>query len=294
LGKIGEISMANGMKFSRRDFLKMSGAAALDLLGIGLLGTGYGTQVEPGWVEVKRLSLKLPRLGHSFSGLRLAQISDIHMGGWMTRERLQHVVALTLAERPHIAVLTGDFVYASKAENLVDLQAALSPLSQQVMTFGVLGNHDYWANASAVREMLSRCGIVELANRVHSVSLNGEQFHLAGLDDVWVGDARLDEVVTALPESGAAVLLTHEPDYADVSAAIGRFDLQISGHSHGGQINIPFYGPPMLPYLGRKYPIGLYQVGEMLQYTNRGVGMTGLEVRLNCRPEITIFTLDAA
>ena len=77
--------------------------------------------------------------------------------------------------------------------------------------------------------------------------------------------------------------MAHEPDYADVSALTGRFDLQVSGHSHGGQVVIPFVGPPILPHLGRKYPSGLYQVGNMYQYTNRGVGMGEFQFGLIAR-----------
>jgi hypothetical protein len=115
--------------------------------------------------------------------------------------------------------------------------------------------------------------------------------HLAGVDDVWESQDRLDLVLEALPDAGAAILLAHEPDFADVSAAAGRFDLQLSGHSHGGQVIFPLRGPLVLPRYARKYPIGLYQVGGMLQYTNRGLGMIPPRVRFNCRPEVTVFTL---
>jgi predicted MPP superfamily phosphohydrolase len=87
--------------------------------------------------------------------------------------------------------------------------------------------------------------------------------------------------------------LAHEPDFADTSAATGRFDLQLSGHTHGGQVVLPFIGPPILPHLGRKYPSGLYKVQEMFQYTNRGVGMARLPLRINCPPEITVFILES-
>ena len=116
---------------------------------------------------------------------------------------------------------------------------------------------------------------------------------MGGVDDVWSGIARLDVVLEKLPEDGAAILLAHEPDFADASAATGRFDLQISGHTHGGQVVVPFYGAPILPYLGQRYPAGLYQVGDMLQYTNRGVGMARIPIRINCPPEITLFTLES-
>ena len=165
-------------------------------------------------------------------------------------------------------------------------------LTERRTTLAVLGNHDYWTNANAVREALASCGILELGNDVYSLSNEGDQLHIAGVDDVQEKHHRLDIVLNKLPQTGAAILLAHEPDFADRSAETGRFDLQLSGHSHGGQVVLPFIGAPVLPYLGRKYPSGLYRVGRMWQYTNRGVGMASLKIRFNCRPEITVFTLE--
>jgi predicted MPP superfamily phosphohydrolase len=171
-----------------------------------------------------------------------------------------------------------------------ELADALRPLVSQVQSIAVLGNHDYRMGAPVIREMLAELGIQELDNDVLTLQRGGDVFHFAGVDDPWNGYPRLRRVTSLLPENGAAVLLAHEPDYADISAAVGRFDLQISGHSHGGQVVPPGLGPLVLPYMGRKYPAGLYQVGKMLQYTNRGLGMTAPYLRLNCRPEITLFT----
>lgn len=97
-----------------------------------------------------------------------------------------------------------------------------------------------------------------------------------------------------LAAGAGAILLAHEPDFADLSAPTGRFALQLSGHSHGGQISLPLLGAPILPPFGRRYPRGRYQVGEMIQYNNRGLGMVQPSRRFNCRPEITLFTLRAA
>jgi predicted MPP superfamily phosphohydrolase len=142
--------------------------------------------------------------------------------------------------------------------------------------------------------MIEDSSIVNVSNGMHTISREDAALHFAGVDDFWERKDRLDDVLETLPDEGAAVLLAHEPDYADISSATGRFDLQISGHSHGGQIILPFVGPPIVPPYALKYPLGLYQVGDMLQYTNRGVGMLSPRVRLNCRPEITVFTLSAA
>jgi predicted MPP superfamily phosphohydrolase len=281
-------------RITRRDFLKMSGITALNLF---LGGMGYSLVVEPNWLDVVQVTLKLPRLAPAFSGFRLVQVSDIHMGGWMNRERLRHVVREVSAHAPHMVVITGDFVIGhtwneSVKAILDEMVEELSPLTKKHITLAVLGNHDYWTNASAVRTALSACGIVNVSNDVYTLSAGDDQLHIAGVDDIWEKQDRLDLVLQKLLGTGAAILLAHEPDFADRSAETGRFDLQLSGHSHGGQVVIPFVGAPHLPHLGRKYPSGLYQVGSMWQYTNRGVGMARLKVRFNCRPEITVFTFE--
>jgi len=111
------------------------------------------------------------------------------------------------------------------------------------------------------------------------------------VDDVWERHADLEKALKGVPTGATVVLLAHEPDYADEVAADGRVSLQLSGHSHGGQVRLPFIGPPFLPYLGRKYPAGLYRVGEMWLYVNRGVGLVRPAVRFNCRPEVTLLRL---
>jgi predicted MPP superfamily phosphohydrolase len=132
-----------------------------------------------------------------------------------------------------------------------------------------------------------------LTNAVHTIVRGDARLHIAGMDDMVHGHPDLNKVLAALPKDGCAILLSHAPDFADESAPTGRFDLQISGHTHGGQVLPPIIGPLYLPKGGKKYYAGLYQVGSMLQYTNRGVGMVPPYIRINCRPEITVFTLQA-
>jgi len=283
-------------RLTRRDFLKLLKVGAIDL---GLLAAGGATWsflVEPGWIRVEDIRLKLPRLTPAFSGMRIAQVSDIHMGGWMNADRLATVLEQVADQKPDVLLLTGDYLIghgftAASEEYLQVLINQLSPLTKSIPSFAVLGNHDYWTNAGAVREMLKSCQVTDLTNSVFTISKDNQHLHLCGVDDIWEGDVKLDEVVAQLKDDSPAILLAHEPDFADVSGETGRFDLQVSGHSHGGQIVVPFYGPPILPHLGRKYPSGLYRIGKMLQYTNRGVGMIDPAVRFNCPPEITLFTL---
>lgn len=285
---------------SRRDILRLLKFIGLDAILLAIGGGLYMREYEPSWVEIKEVSLELPRLARPFSGLRMAQISDLHFGGWMTIEYMIDILRMVVDQSPDLVVITGDFVmgYANNhephmIENLDQLADVLKILSGQFPTLGVLGNHDYWFNRDSVINMLHRAGIMELNNSVHTLELGSEMLHIAGVDDVMERHARMDLVLSQLPEEGCAILLAHEPDYADISARTGRFDLQLSGHSHGGQVVLPFIGPPVLPNLARKYPSGLYKVMNMYQYTNRGVGMTTPYVRLNCRPEITVLTLES-
>lgn len=266
----------------------------------GYTGIRHMSKVEPANIEVTEVCLDLPRRPPAFAGMRLVQISDIHMGGWMNRERMDRVVRLALAQRPDVVLLTGDYLLgygwsADRAELIAQLTESLKPLSRSALVLGILGNHDTRSNARAARGMFVRAGVVDLSNAVYTLRRKGrdgvEQFHIAGIDDYYTGQARIKRVLRHLPAEGGAILLAHEPDFADIAAATGRFDLQISGHTHGGQIVLPFIGPPALPRLGRKYPSGLYRVGNMWQYTNRGVGMGRFAVRLHCRPEITVYVL---
>ena len=271
------------------------------LLAIG--GGLYMREYEPSWVEINELTLTLPRLAKSFSGLRMVQISDLHFGGWMTIESLTSIVQMVNAQYPDIVVITGDFVMghsiSSQAkeqmiEHLDELAATLKKLVDRSLVFSVLGNHDYMLSRGTVLNMLSQASIKDLSNSVHTFERGNDRLHLAGIDDVMARYARMDLVESSLPDEGCAISLVHEPDFAEVSAKTGRFDLQLSGHSHGGQVVLPLLGPPVLPWLARKYPSGLYKVMDMYQYTNRGVGMTPPYIRFNCRPEITVFTLESA
>jgi predicted MPP superfamily phosphohydrolase len=267
------------------------------------LGTGgwaYAHDVEPRWVDVESLDLELPRLAPEFDGYRVAQISDLHADDRMTPERLAEVVGLVNGEGPDLVAITGDFVTSNDFGGTAlrgiapRLTSVLSGLRAPDGVVFVLGNHDHWTDPEMVLGLVSESGATDLNNRHRTIRRGEAELHLAGIDDFMGGRDRLDLALEGLPGRGTAILLAHEPDFADISAATGRFDLQLSGHSHGGQVNVPLSGPPVLPPHAVRYPSGLYQVGGMLQYTNRGIGTVPPRVRVNCRPEITVFTLRAA
>lgn len=249
---------------------------------------------EQDWVDLEQICVELPNLEPEFDGYRIAQISDFHIGTWVTRRHLEEVVELVNRQKPDLVAITGDFVTFSPQLFSRDLVETLGKLSPRDKTVAILGNHDHWSDPGLIRQVIREIGAVDLSNRVITLYRGTAKLHLAGVDDYMDGHDRLDLVLDQMPDRReAAVLLAHEPDFADFAAETGRFDLQISGHTHGGQIRIPYLGAPFLPRYGRKYPSGLYHVNGLTLYTNRGIGTAEFNVRWNCRPEITIFTLQA-
>jgi uncharacterized protein len=289
---------------NRRGFYRRVplGAALGAVVGAGVFL--YSRYVEPYWVAVERVTLPLPRLAPPFDGYRIVHISDFHLDGWMTPERLERVVDLVNEQEPNLVAITGDFVAVS-VDYISGLPGPLGKLKATDGVVAVLGNHDHMNDAAGVRRALASAGVVDVSNGVYTLRRDGAALHLCGVDSVMEGYDRLEEVLEALDEAepGCAVLLAHEPDFADTTAATGRFDLQLSGHSHGGQVRLPFlktpYVVPLLSRLGYsfvppliyEYPSGLYEVGKMYQYTNRGLGVIYARFRLNSRPEVTVLNL---
>ncbi len=282
----------NSLMISRRKFLQI-GLASLGALALGVGGFTYVGEIEPDWLDVNPVDFTLPHLSPAFEGYKLVHFSDIHMGTGMTAEQLARIVDLVNAQQPDLVAITGDFITRNVTVPDSDLTAPLSGLAPADAGVAILGNHDHWDGSAHVRRIIAQSGLIDLSNTVFTLQRDGARLHIAGVDDFFEHKDRLPSVLAQLPDDGAAILLAHEPDYADVSAATGRFDLQLSGHSHGGQVSLPLVGPLILPRFGRKYPVGAYQVENMIQYTTRGVGTIPPPIRFNCRPEITVITLHA-
>lgn len=241
-----------------------------------------------------RLGLTLPRLAAAFDGYRIVQIGDLHLDDWSKPARLHRIAEMVNAEDPDLIVITGDFAsYSAGRLDTGRLVGALRRLRAQDGVLAILGNHDYLTDVKLIRRCIREAGLTELLNEVVTLGRGDSELHVAGVDDVMEGRSRLDLVLRDLPASGAAVLLAHEPDFADVAAATGRFDLQLSGHSHGGQVRLPVIGRAVLPPFSQRYTRGLHRVGGMLAYTNRGLGTVHARMRFGCRPEITAISLRA-
>ena len=280
---------------SRRRFFKagLCGAAALAL---------YSSEIERHWTEVTHLDVSLAGLPQAFDGMRIAQLSDIHLDNFTEPIYLRHVVQKVNQMRPDAVFLTGDFVSDGLTSNAFAVKAAgqcASILSELECAnrFAVLGNHDVAVGEREVTEALRGHGITVLRNASLPIERPGGRFWLAGIDDpVWGNpypEVAIPPAIRNVPNE-PVVLLCHAPDYADdllKSPAGKSVSLMLSGHTHGGQVRLPGLGALELPELGKKYVEGLFRLGAMQLYVNRGIGTIGLPFRFNCPPEITMFTL---
>ena len=243
--------------------------------------------------EIVNLKVSIPDLDPSFNDYRIVHISDIHLGQWISAKRIEGVVNLVNKLKPDLVAITGDSVSYVVNEPVLDMLRFLKNLKPKDVTVAVLGNHDHWVGADEIRKVMDESKIIELENDVYTLRRGDARLYIAGVDSITLEKQDLDAVLRKLPSSGPAILLAHEPDFADESAATGRFSLQLSGHSHGGQMIIPGIGTPFRGSEFRKYPLGEYQVGNMVQYTNRGLGTNVFWIRINCPPEITIIRLQS-
>lgn len=281
-------------RFTRRNFLIGTGAAAA---GLAL----YSGEIARHEVDVVDRPIAITNLPTPFNGYRIVQLSDIHLDEYTEPFFLERVVRKVNALAPDLVVITGDFITHGSltfiaghhalhrcAEILTTLTAPLR--------YAVLGNHDVSYNAAAVIRALTTHGTPVLVNQYLPIERNSARFWLCGVEDPGTGHPDLDLSVPAKPD-GPVLLMAHEPDYADDVIAHPRgplVDLMLAGHSHGGQVRLPFLGPLILPPMAEKYPEGLYRFNQMQLYVNRGLGTVGLPFRLNCPPEITVLTLQSA
>ena len=247
---------------------------------------------DPKNIDLVEIDIELDNLGWNFHNMRILNLTDVHLGQWINPEYLDELTDYVNTLNFDLITLTGDYFSYNFEDYGERLEKSFAKLDAPCGKFGVLGNHDHWMNAEKIREIFANCNITDLSNDVHTFERDGEYLNLCGVDSCTVCADNLDEVIAKMRKDTPSILLAHEPDFANESYQTGMFDLQISGHSHGGQLIIPkvettpFRGPD-----SRKYPVGLYKVGNMTQYTSKGLGTNSFRIRINCKPEVTIITL---
>ena len=241
--------------------------------------------------EIVPLIIESEKISSAFDNYKLVHITDIHLGQWITKEKLDGVVDIINELKADAIVLTGDYVSYQANKYLDDLEDALTRLKAKDVKLSVLGNHDYWTNPEAIKDVLKKSNIINLENEIYTINRKGEQLQIAGIDCVTEGLDDINKIEEKLNHNYPAIMLVHEPDFADTTSKLKPFILQLSGHSHGGQITVPRVRTPIRGKNFRKYPSGEYKIADMIQYTNRGLGTNMFWFRINCPPEITEIKL---
>jgi len=279
---------------TRRQFLfRLAATGSAAIAGDSIL-------IEPNIPRLVRRDFALRRWPERMNGFTIALLSDFHYDPLFSKHPLHAAIPMVNQLNPNMIVLTGDFVSVPVAGDDARGALAAEPCAQLLRKmsaplglWAVLGNHDVNTDPEFVTRAIEGVGIRVLANQSVPIERDGARFWLAGVNDVLDGTADLAATLRGVPGDQAVILLAHEPDFAD-EAWQYPIDLQLSGHSHGGQVRIPFLPPLYLPELAKKYVLGTYQVGPLPLYTNAGLGTVDVPLRFNCPPEITFLTLRSA
>jgi hypothetical protein len=277
--------------FTRRRFLLGSAIAAG---GLAL----YSSEIARHEISITTRTIPIDNLPDAFRNFRIAQISDIHFDEFTEPSFLRRVIAHVNSLSADLVLLTGDYISFGPlgrdfAKGALHRCADILRDIACPQRFAVMGNHDSFLGAPIIHSALAEVNVPLLVNKFVPIERGGKRLWLSGADDPVMGIPDLNLAIPERPD-GPVLLMCHAPDYADDVVVHPRghlVDLMMSGHSHGGQVRLPFVPPLHLPEGGKKYVEGLFRLGRLQLYVNRGIGAVDVPFRLNCPPEITLFTL---
>lgn len=283
---------------SRRSFLKKCLGVALTSIGISSGGYIYSKYIEPHRLEIKTLTVKHNNIPMSFDQFKIVQFSDTHLGFQYDLGQLKTHIKKINNLKPDIIFFTGDLMDApNQYPHISDIPTYLKELKAPFGKFAVYGNHDHGGYGTNIyKNVMEQSGFKILQNKTVPVTqTDGSSIFLAGIDDAMLGNPDISRTMRFVPREAFSILLSHAPDLAD-AASIEGVSFQLSGHSHGGQVQLPFFGALVTPPYGRKYPEGEYHISvkdPLILYVNRGLGTTRLPYRFCSIPEITVINLKA-
>ncbi len=247
-----------------------------------------------GDTPINRYRIPVSGLPKSFDGFTIAHLTDLHYGVLDSTPYVRQVVHRVNSVATDIVACTGDYVQRRHTTEEIDaVWPEMCRLSAKEGVYSVLGNHDHWADSERSQQWLEKSG-QNLHHSVHKLTRNGESLWLVGSGDLQEDYKPLDIIMKDIPDGDCRVVLAHNPDTADMDFQ-GRVDLMICGHTHGGQINIPFLSQPWLPVKNHNYNFGLKLSKRGFPvFISRGTGWSIVPIRLNCPPEIAVLELTAA
>lgn len=277
--------------FTRRNFLCLAAGSAAAL-------AFYAGEISRHEIDIVYNTITIPRLPDPFAGFKIVQISDFHFKEYTEATFLEAVVRRVNEAAPDLVLLTGDFVSSGPLPRHFSVRmgyhcAEILSRIHCPLRYAILGNHDHLVGAHGVTDALLTHGIPVLANSSVAVERDGRRLWLAGTQDALEGRPNLTATLPGgrNPDQEPLILLVHEPDFA-AHVAGRQIDLMLSGHTHGGQVRLPFLPPLLLPKMGTRYVEGHFRLGDGMQlYVNRGIGAVNLPFRFRCPPEISVLTL---
>jgi predicted MPP superfamily phosphohydrolase len=257
----------------------------------GLIVAWRARFVAPYRAQVAHVVVQLPRKHGNLAGLTIVFVTDTHVGPYFAASDLEPVIERLEHIQPDIVLFGGDAI----CESPRFLKHTTPVLARMAKTarygaWGVLGNHDIANTRERVVPALESAGIAVLENQAICVETDRGPLWIVGIADALLGKPDLNRAFGAVPAEAAAICLWHEPDLAGEAAPYGAF-LQLSGHTHGGQVRLPGIGPIATPTLGKRFVQGRYAIGDMELYVSPGLGVYRPPVRLNCPPELTVIRL---
>ena len=270
---------------NRRTFLRIAvyGGA------VALVGT-YTVFIERTIVHVNRYKIPIANLPPAFHGFTIAQLTDLHLGLLVSESFIEGVVHRTNQLRTDVIVCTGDYVHArNTVEEIEKVWPILSKLAAKDGVYSVLGNHDHWADSNKSLYWLDRTG-QNIRHKCKAIYRGRDRILIGGAGDYWEDRLEIDKAFDCSDEKECRVLLAHNPDSVDTDFDTS-LSLVLSGHTHGGQVVVPFYGPPVLPVMNKNYSSGLIKTPKTQLFISRGIGWAIYPVRFNCPPEIAVLEL---
>ena len=278
------------LELSRRQFL--TGLAAAPLVAVSATAA-YARFIEPYHYEVSETDIFLRDLPERFEGFRITQLTDVHHSRIVGIEEVRRIVELANLTKPDLIALTGDYT-TSYRRYIEPCAEALGALNAPEGVWAVLGNHDHYTDPELTTRALEHNHISVLNNANTSLRRGSDVLQLSGIDDwSWAG-TNWPRAFYGLDQKRPTVLLSHQPRVLDFAES-EKVGLILSGHTHGGQIDLPLIGPPArFATAELKYAQGLFRRGETQLYVSRGTGVIGLPVRFGVRPEIAVLRLRRA
>ena len=284
----------------RRQFLARSMAGSIGIATSGM--GGYASLIAPERLKVREYDIPIQDLPASMDGLRIVHVSDTHYGPFVTQDFLERAFTQANGLDGDLVLLTGDYVHFTP-EAVEPGIKSLTQLRSRLGKVAVMGNHEHWEGADACRAVFDQTDIPLIDNTRLFLTPDGltdspkgkDCICIAGVGDLWEDDVCLDKVLDGLPSNMPRLLLSHNPDVAELIVPQQRVDLMLSGHTHGGQVRLPIMGAPVTPSnFGNKYVGGLCAGPHCPVVVSRGIGVAGIPIRFCVPPELGLITLRRA